>query len=111
LVSQWQAAISDAKRLQVRRHCRIKLVDEGKFHSTKSSPLLVKSLWSPILKEIKGDRGQFTVQYLLQRSVGDSDTAADALVWLVGGPEQMATLGRMNVHSRRSLGTTTPARL
>jgi len=53
------------------------------------------------LKEIKGDRGQFTVQYLLQRSVGDSDnTAADALVRLVGGPE-VIFLGRMNIRDIR----------
>jgi len=55
------------------------------------------------LKEIKGDRGQFTVQYLLQRSVGDSDTAADALVRLVGGPEQVITLGRMNIRDIASI--------
>jgi len=45
----------------------LKLVDEGKLLN-QVVPLPSSSLccgWSP-LKEIKGDRGQFTVQYLLQ---------------------------------------------
>jgi len=64
-----KAAISDAKRLQApRRHC----------HKTRRrgcnslSTITVKSLRQMESDfEIKGDRGQFTVQYLLQRSVGD----------------------------------------
>ncbi|HAJ63896.1 MAG TPA: serine hydrolase [Cyanobacteria bacterium UBA8543] len=84
----------------------LKLVDEGKLSLNQSVTITREQfvpLWSPILKEIKGDRGQFTVQYLLQRAVGDSDnTAADALVRLVGGPEQVtAILGRMNLRDVR----------
>ena len=84
----------------------LKLVDEGKLSLNQTVTITREQfapLWSPILKEIKGDRGQFTVQYLLQRSVGDSDnTAADALVRLVGGPEQVtAILGRMNLRDVR----------
>jgi beta-lactamase class A len=84
----------------------LKLVDEGKLSLNQVVTITPQDFapgWSPILKEIKGDRGQFTVQYLLQRSVGDSDnTAADALVRLVGGPEQVtAILGRMNIRDIR----------
>ncbi len=84
----------------------LKLVDEGKLSLNQTVTITREQFvpaWSPILKEIKGDRGQFTVQYLLQRSVGDSDnTAADALVRLVGGPEQVtANLGRMNLRDVR----------
>jgi beta-lactamase class A len=84
----------------------LKLVDEGKLSLNQTVTITREQFvpaWSPILKEIKGDRGQFTVQYLLQRAVGDSDnTAADALVRLVGGPEQVtANLGRMNLRDIR----------
>ncbi len=84
----------------------LKLVDEGKLSLNQTVTITREQFvpaWSPILKEIKGDRGQFTVQYLLQRAVGDSDnTAADALVRLVGGPEQVtANLGRMNLRDVR----------
>lgn len=84
----------------------LKLVDEGKLSLNQVvtiSPQDFAPGWNPILKEIKGDRGQFTVQYLLQRSVGDSDnTAADALVRLVGGPQKVtAILSRMNIRDIR----------
>ena len=84
----------------------LKLVDEGKLSLNQTVTITREQFvpaWSPILKEITGDRGQFTVQYLLQRTVGDSDnTAADALVRLVGGPEQVtANLGRMNLRDIR----------
>jgi beta-lactamase class A len=84
----------------------LKLVDEGKLSLNQTVTITREQFvpaWSPILKEIKGDRGQFTVQYLLQRAVGDSDnTAADALVRLVGGPEQVtANLGRMSLRDIR----------
>jgi len=54
-----------------RRHCRIKTRDEGKPLNQVVTITRQEFApgWSPILKEIKGDRGQFTVQYLLQRSV------------------------------------------
>lgn len=84
----------------------LKLVDEGKLSLNQTVTITREQFvpaWSPILKEITGDRGQFTVQYLLQRAVGDSDnTAADALVRLVGGPEQVTDiLGRMNLRDIR----------
>jgi len=47
-----------------------KLVDEASFHQPSRHHYSSRVCgWSPILKEIKGDRGQFTVQYLLQRSL------------------------------------------
>jgi beta-lactamase class A len=84
----------------------LKLVDEGKLALNQTVTITRDQFvpaWSPILKEITGDHGQFTVQYLLQRAVGDSDnTAADALVRLVGGPEQVtAMLGKMNLRDIR----------
>lgn len=84
----------------------LKLVDEGKLSLDQNVTISRQEFapgWSPILQEIKGDRGQFTVQYLLKRSVGDSDnTAADALVRLVGGAEQVtAMLQRMNIRDIR----------
>ncbi|MBW4632479.1 MAG: class A beta-lactamase [Iphinoe sp. HA4291-MV1] len=50
---------------------------------------------SPIIKEFKGDRAQFTLRDLLERSVGISDNiAADALVRLVGGPQKVTAILR-----------------
>lgn len=59
--------------------------------------------WSPLLKDLKGNQGQFTVRDLLTRSVGMSDnTAADVLSRLVGGPEQVTTmLQQMNLQGLR----------
>jgi beta-lactamase class A len=76
----------------------LKQVDEGRLSLdqlvTISRPEFVPA-WSPIRQEIKGDRGQFTVGYLLEQAVGISDnTAADALVRLVGSPQQVTSLLR-----------------
>lgn len=84
----------------------LKLIDEGKLSLNQVVTISRQDFapgWNPILKEIKGESGQFTVQYLLQRSVGDSDnTAADALVRLVGGPQKVtAILSKMNIHDIR----------
>jgi beta-lactamase class A len=84
----------------------LKLVDEGKLSLNQTVTITREQLapgWNPILKDITGDRAQFTVEYLLERAVGDSDnTAADALVRLVGGPEQVtANLERLNLRDVR----------
>ena len=84
----------------------LKLVDEGKLSLNQAVTITRQEFapgWSPILKEIKGDRAQFTLQDLLQRAVGESDnTAADALVRLVGGTEQVTTmLQTMNLRDIR----------
>ena len=84
----------------------LKLVDEGKLSLNQTVTITREQLapgWNPILKDITGDRAQFTVQYLLELAVGDSDnTAADALVRLVGGPEQVtANLERLNLRDVR----------
>lgn len=84
----------------------LKLVDEGKLSLNQNVTISRQEFapgGSPMRQEIKGDRGQFTVRYLLKRSVGDSDnTAADALVRLVGGAEQVtAMLHRMNIRDIR----------
>jgi beta-lactamase class A len=84
----------------------LKLVDEGKLSLNQTVTITREQFapgWNPSLKEIKGDRAQFTVQYLLQQATGNSDnTATDALVRLVGGPEQVtAILGRMNLRDVR----------
>jgi beta-lactamase class A len=84
----------------------LKLVDDGKLSLeqlvTISRPEFAPG-YSPILKEIRGNSGQFTVRNLLERSVGMSDnTAADALVRLVGGPKQVtAILQAMNIRDIR----------
>jgi beta-lactamase class A len=84
----------------------LKLVDEGKLSLNQTVTITREQFapgWNPSLKEIKGDRAQFTVQYLLQQAAGNSDnTATDALVRLVGGPEKVtAILGRMNLRDVR----------
>ncbi len=84
----------------------LKLVDEGKLSLNQTVTITREQFapgWNPILQEIKGDRAQFTVQNLLQRAVGDSDnTATDALVRLVGGPEQVtAILDKMSIRDVR----------
>lgn len=60
-------------------------------------------LWSPMREEIKGNSKQFTVQELLERSVGVSDnTAVDVLIRLVGGTEKVTeTLRQMNIQGIR----------
>ncbi|NEQ19049.1 MAG: class A beta-lactamase [Microcoleus sp. SIO2G3] len=84
----------------------LKLVDEGKLSLNQTVTITREQFapgWNPILQEIKGNRAQFTVQNLLQRAVGDSDnTATDALVRLVGGPEQVtAILDKMSLRDVR----------
>lgn len=84
----------------------LKLVDEGKVSLDQLVTISRQEFapgWSPILKEIRGNSGQFTVQDLLERSVGISDnTAADALVRLVGGTEKVtAILHQMNIRDIR----------
>jgi beta-lactamase class A len=84
----------------------LKLVDEGKLSLDQLVTISRQEFapgWSPILKEIRGNSGQFTVRDLLERSVGMSDnTAADALVRLVGGTEKVtAILHQMNVQGIR----------
>ncbi len=84
----------------------LKLVDAGKLSLdqlvTISRPEFAPG-YSPILKEIRGNSDQFTVRNLLEHSVGMSDnTAADALVRLVGGPKRvMAILQAMNIRDIR----------
>ncbi|WP_250126421.1 class A beta-lactamase [Chroococcidiopsis sp. CCMEE 29] len=84
----------------------LKLVDAGKLSLdqlvTISRPEFAPG-YSPILKEIRGNSSQFTVRNLLERSVGMSDnTAADALVRLVGGPKRVtAILQAMNIRDIR----------
>jgi beta-lactamase class A len=84
----------------------LKLVDEGKVSLGQLVTISRQEFapgWSPILKEIPGNSGQFTVRDLLERSVGSSDnTAADALVRLVGGTEKVTDiLHQMNIQGIR----------
>ncbi len=84
----------------------LKLVDESKVSLDQLVTISRQEFapgWSPILKEIRGNSGQFTVRDLLERSVGSSDnTAADALVRLVGGTEKVtAILHQMNIEGIR----------
>ncbi|KYC36441.1 serine hydrolase [Scytonema hofmannii PCC 7110] len=84
----------------------LKRVDEGKFALNQPITVTRQELapeWSPITKEFKGNSQQFTVQNLLERSVGISDnTAADVLVRLVGGTGQVnAILGRLKIRDVR----------
>ncbi len=71
----------------------LKLVDEGKLSLSQLvtiSPQEFAPGYSPIMK---GGSAQFTVQYLLERSISVSDnTAADALSRLVGGPQKVTAL-------------------
>jgi beta-lactamase class A len=80
----------------------LKFVDEGKLSLNQLVTISQSEFapgWSPILKEINGNSGQFTVQHLLESAVGLSDnTAADALVRLLGGPGKVtAILQQMNI--------------
>jgi len=84
----------------------LKLVDSGKLslgQLVTISPQDFAPGYSPILKEIKGNSAQFTVRDLLERSIGMSDnTAGDALVRLVGGPQKVtALLHQMNLRGIR----------
>jgi len=80
----------------------LKLVDEGRISLDQLVTISRQEFtpgWSPILKEIRGNSGQFTVRDLLERSVGISDnTAAGALVRLVGGTKKVTDiLHQMNI--------------
>lgn len=84
----------------------LKLVDEGKISLEQPVTITRQQFapgWSPIRKEFKGNSAQFTVRNLLERSVGISDnTAADALVRLVGGTKKVnAILKRLNIRNVR----------
>jgi beta-lactamase class A len=84
----------------------LKLVDEGKISLNQPIAITRSQFavgWSPIIEEIKGDSAQFTVQNLLERSVGISDnTASDALVRLVGGTQQVnAILSSLKIRDVR----------
>jgi beta-lactamase class A len=84
----------------------LKLVDEGKLSLNQTVTITRDQFapgWNPTIKDIKGNRAQFTLQYLLEKAVGNSDnTAADALVRLVGGPSQVtANLERLNIRDVR----------
>ena len=83
----------------------LKLVDEGKLSLSQSVTISTQEFapgYSPIMKE-KGGSAQFTVRYLLERSIGMSDnTAADALSRLVGGPQKVtALLHQMDIRGIR----------
>ncbi len=84
----------------------LKLVDEGKLSLDR--PVTVsRQDFAPgqnsFLKDIKGNSAQFTVQNLLERSVGLSDnTAVDVLIRLVGGTGKVTTkLRQMNIQGIR----------
>ena len=84
----------------------LKLVDEGKISLNQSITITRQEFapgYSPIIKEVKGDSAQFTVRNLLERALKTSDnTAADALVRTVGGPQQVdAILGRLKIRGVR----------
>ncbi|WP_017314318.1 class A beta-lactamase [Mastigocladopsis repens] len=84
----------------------LRLVDDGKV-SLDQSVTITRQEFAPgsssMIKEFKGTSAQFTVRKLLERSVGMSDnTAADALVRLVGGPQQVnAILGKLKIRDVR----------
>lgn len=84
----------------------LRLVDDGQLSLDQNVTISRQEFapgWSPIIKEIKGNSAQFTVRELLERSVGNSDnTAADALVRLVGGPEKVnAILYKLSIRNIR----------
>ncbi|NJM71413.1 MAG: class A beta-lactamase [Scytonema sp. RU_4_4] len=84
----------------------LKQVDEGKISLKQLVTIMRQDFapgWSPIIKEFKGDRVQLPLRNILERSVGISDnTAADALVRLVGGTKQVnAILGKLQIRNIR----------
>jgi beta-lactamase class A len=84
----------------------LKQVDEGKISLKQLVTIMRQDFapgWSPIIKEVRGDRGQFILRNVLERSVGISDnTAADALVRVLGGPKQVnAILSKMQIRNIR----------
>jgi beta-lactamase class A len=84
----------------------LKQVDEGKI-SLKQLVTIMRQDFapgsSPMIKEFKGDRVQIPLRNVLESSVGISDnTAADALVRLLGGPQQVnAILGKLQIRNIR----------
>jgi beta-lactamase class A len=81
-------------------------VDERKI-SLDQSVTITKQDFSagnnPIIKDIKGDRAQFTVRDLLKRMMDVSDnTASDVLMRLIGGPSQVnQTLVKLGIRNVR----------
>lgn len=76
----------------------LKQVDEGKISLRQLVTIMRQDLApgsSPIIKEFRGDRVQIPLRNVLERSVGISDnTAADALVRLLGGTKQVNAILR-----------------
>ncbi|NMG05987.1 class A beta-lactamase [Brasilonema sp. UFV-L1] len=76
----------------------LKRLDEGKISFKQLVTIMRQDVapgWSPIVKEFKGDRVQLPLRNVLERSVGISDnTAADALVRLLGGPQKVTAILR-----------------
>lgn len=84
----------------------LKQVDEGKISLKQLVTIMRRDLApgaSPIIKELKGDRVQIPLRNVLEGSVGISDnTAADALVRLLGGTKQVnAILGKLQIRNIR----------
>lgn len=73
-------------------------IDQGELTADRSVPITRADLrggWSPLARAFRGDRMSFTVADLLTRAVSASDnTAADALLALVGGPEALTAFLR-----------------
>ncbi|BAY49673.1 putative beta-lactamase [Scytonema sp. HK-05] len=84
----------------------LKQVDEGKI-SLKQLVTIMRQDFapgsSPMIKEFKGDRVQIPLRNVLESSVGISDnTAADALVRLLGGTKQVnAILSKLQIRNIR----------
>jgi beta-lactamase class A len=84
----------------------LKRVDERKISLDQSITITKKDFsagHNPIIKDIKGDRAQFTIRDLLNRMMSVSDnTAADVLMRLIGGPFQVnQTLVKLGVRNVR----------
>ncbi|NMG19829.1 class A beta-lactamase [Brasilonema bromeliae] len=84
----------------------LKQLDEGKISFKQLVTIMRRDLApgsSPIIKEFKGDRVQLPLRNVLERSVGMSDnTAADALVRVLGGPKQVnAILNKLQIRNVR----------
>ncbi len=84
----------------------LKRVDERKISLDQSITITRQDFSAgnnPIIKDIKGERAQFTVRDLLNRMMGVSDnTASDVLVRLIGGPSKVnQTLVKLGVRNVR----------
>lgn len=75
-------------------------IDQGELSADRGVVLTRADLrggWSPLARAFRGDRMSFTVADLLTRAVSGSDnTAADALLGLVGGPEAVTAFLRVH---------------